>query len=163
MLLYNKIFIKINRIKSMEKKEKNELEKTEVSPEKKQQQKTVFILISALVLFLLAVLIFKFPPKNQNYLSFDEAKEASENFINENLMMSGTKATITAIEEEYGLYKLSVDVGMGEIIESYIDKKGKLFFPQSFDIDTYVDPYSEIDAINIDDLDLEGLEIETLE
>jgi homoserine acetyltransferase len=144
--------------KEEKKEEIKKIERTETSEEKKKQQKTVFILISALVLFLLAVLVFKFPPKNQDYLSIEEAEKMGEEFINENLMMPGTKATVTSIEEEYGLYKLSVDVGTEEEIESYIDKKGELFFPQSFDIDTYVDPYGGMDSVDMENIDIDSLE-----
>jgi len=105
----------------------------------------VFIIISALVLILLGFLVFKFSPnKTTKALSMDEAKIKTEKFINENLMMPGTKANIVEIVEEYGLYKISVDVGMGEeLIESYISKDGLLFFPQSINIQEYEDLYKQ--------------------
>ncbi|MDD3663611.1 MAG: hypothetical protein PHT84_07220 [Candidatus Pacebacteria bacterium] len=124
-----------------------EIKEEKVSEAKKQQQKAVFIIISAVVLALLALLIFKFPPKEKGNLSMDEAKTKTEKFINDNLMMPGTKATITNIEEEYGLYKITVDVGSEESIESYVDKKGTIFYPQAFDIDTYVNPYLNEETI----------------
>ncbi len=134
--------------------EKKEIKTEKISETKKQKQKAVFVIISAVVLGLLALLIFKFPPKEKGILSIEEAKTKTETFINENLMMPGTKATITNIEEEYGLYKVSVDVGSGEIIESYIDKKGILFYPQALEIDNYVNPYLSEETINIEDLEM---------
>ncbi|PKM91620.1 hypothetical protein CVU82_00185 [Candidatus Falkowbacteria bacterium HGW-Falkowbacteria-1] len=138
--------------------EKKEIKTEKISEKSKKQQQTVFILISALVLLLLAVLIFKFPPKEKNTLTLEDAKIKTESFINENLMMPGTKATIENAEEEYGLYKLSVNVGTGENIESYIDKKGTLFFPQAFEIDTYVNPYLDEAAVNIEEAGAENEE-----
>ncbi len=134
--------------------EKKEIKTEKISEAKKQQQKTVFIIISVIVLALLALLIFKFPPKEKGTLSMEEAKIKTEKFINDNLMMPGTKATITNIEEEYGLYKVSVDVGMGEAIESYIDKKGTFFYPQAFEIDNYINPYLSEEMISIEDLEM---------
>ncbi len=120
-----------------------EIEKKE--PEKMDTKKLVFIIISALVLILLGFLVFKFSPnKTTKALSMDEAKIKTEKFINENLMMPGTKANIVEIVEEYGLYKISVDVGTEEeLIESYISKDGLLFFPQSIDIQEYEDLYKQ--------------------
>lgn len=141
----------------------NEIIKTEeLSESKKHQQRTVFVIISAIVLILLALLVFKFPPKEKGVLSPEEAKIKTEKFINDNLMMPGIKATIVNVEEEYGLYKVSVDVGTGETIESYIDKKGVNFYPQAFEIDTFVNPYLE-EMLNMEDLDLGEVDLEDLE
>lgn len=103
---------------------------------KMDSKKIIFIAISAVVLILLGTLISRMSP-NSEALSIEEAKLKAETFINENLMMPGTKATITEAVEEYGLYKISVDVGSGEIIESYISKDGSLFFPQAISIEEY--------------------------
>ncbi len=70
--------------------------------------------------------------KSKN-LKMDEAKTASETFINDFLMSSGSKATVTEITEDYGLYKVKVDIG-SEVVDSYLTKDGKLFFPQAFDV-----------------------------
>ena len=144
--------------------EKKEIKTEKISEAKKQQQKTVFIIISVIVLALLALLIFKFPPKNQKNLKPEEAKNKTEKFINDNLMMPGTKATISKIEEEYGLYKVSVDVGNGEIIDSYVDKKGSMFFPQAFEIDTYVNPYlSDLELSEEGTTSVEEIQTEIIE
>ena len=64
----------------------------------------------------------------------DEIKSYAEDFINKNLMSNGSKATIKGVTEEYGLYKLQVDI-TSDVVESYITKDGKLFFPQAFNVE----------------------------
>lgn len=125
-------------------KEKNEsLEKTKEEKKdinkKMSKKKLVFVIISGIVLIILGLLVFKLSPK-KSVLSIEEAKSKAENFINNNLMLPGTKATIKEISEEYGLYKLSIDLGsagVGELIDSYISQDGELFFPQSINIKEY--------------------------
>ncbi len=121
-------------------KEKNEsLEKTKEENKKIDKKKLIFVIISGIVLVILGLLVFKLSPK-KNVLSIEEAKTKAENFINNNLMLPGTKATIKEISEEYGLYKLSIDLGsagVGELIDSYISQDGELFFPQSINIKEY--------------------------
>ncbi len=67
-------------------------------------------------------------------ISTDLAKTKAQDFINNFLMQSGSKATIKDITTEYGLYKLSVDI-TSDVVESYMTKDGKLFFPQALNID----------------------------
>lgn len=122
----------------MEKETKNEKTTNKKSCKKINKKKIIFILISAIVLILLAALISKLSP-NPNSIGMEDAKNKAENFINENLMMPGTKAHITEIVKEYGLYKIMVDVGSDEIIESYLSQDGELFFPQSINIEEYGD------------------------
>lgn len=98
-------------------------------------KKTFFIAIGALIL-VVAILagVFAFSGKGKT-LSPEEAKQKTENYINENLMPSGSKVTITEIEEFEGeLYKMKIDLGGGEIIDSYVTKDGKTFFPQSMEV-----------------------------
>jgi len=71
-------------------------------------------------------------PKN---LKPDQAKERAEKFINAALMRPGSQATVKEIELVGGFYKLKVDVGSGDPVDSYLSRDGKLFFPQSMDID----------------------------
>jgi len=66
-------------------------------------------------------------------ISTDEAKTKAEEFVNKFLMSNGSKATIKDITTEYGLYKLSIDITT-DVVESYITKDGKLFFPQALNI-----------------------------
>ena len=72
-------------------------------------------------------------PEGKN-LAKGEVVVRAENFINNYLMQSGTKATIQNISEEYGLYKLEIDI-VSDVVESYISKDGKFFFPQAMNID----------------------------
>lgn len=65
----------------------------------------------------------------------DEAKARAENFINAALMSPGSQAIVKEIEQVDGFYKIQVDIGGGEPIESYLSLDGKLFFPQALDID----------------------------
>ena len=71
-------------------------------------------------------------PKN---LKPDQAKERAEKFINMALMQPGTQATIKEAELTGGFYKLKVDVGSTELIDSYLSRDGQLFFPQAMNID----------------------------
>ncbi|MFA6106402.1 MAG: hypothetical protein WC745_01870 [Patescibacteria group bacterium] len=64
----------------------------------------------------------------------EEAKAKAETYINENLMQ-GRKATVESIIEENGLYKLSVDLGEGQKVDSYITKDGTTFFPQALSVE----------------------------
>ncbi len=70
------------------------------------------------------------PGKN---ISAEEAKVKAEDFINKYLMQPGSEASIKDITTEYGLYKLSIDI-TSDVVESYITKDGRLFFPQALDI-----------------------------
>ncbi len=88
-------------------------------------------IILVIVLVLIGLFTFQKPVKN---LSADEAKTRAEDFINKYLMQGGTKATVKDITTEYGLYKLKVDI-VSDVVDSYLSKDGKLFFPQALDID----------------------------
>lgn len=89
----------------------------------------VKIVLPAILVIILGVIAwFTF---GNSGLSMDEVKEKTEAFINKELMMPGTKASIAKIEDIYGLYKLEVDIG-SDIVESYITKDAKVFFPQAF-------------------------------
>ncbi|HOZ53636.1 MAG TPA: hypothetical protein PK142_03090 [bacterium] len=145
----------------LEKKETVSIEDTNISEgvKKINKKKIVLLFISAIVLILVGLLVFKFAPINSKSLKPDVAKIKAEEFINNNLMLPGTKATITEIIDEYGLYKIMVDVGSGEIIESYISQDGLLFFPQSIDMDDYNSGVEPVEASEVstkqDKLDIE--------
>jgi len=68
-------------------------------------------------------------------LSVDEAKAKAEDFINNNLMGDGQKATVTEVIEENGLYKVMVNTGGAQDIQSFMSKDGKTFFPQALDVE----------------------------
>ncbi|MFH1822442.1 MAG: hypothetical protein ABH830_01960 [Patescibacteria group bacterium] len=86
----------------------------------------------------------------------EEASAKAENFINNNLLQEGQKATVKEVTEEGGLYKVVVDIGSGQDVDSYITKDGKKFFPQVLDIeeiegqnnqDTSAEPQPDINAV----------------
>jgi len=62
-----------------------------------------------------------------------QAKTIAENFINQYLLSSGTKATIKDVTEEYGMYNITLTVG-GNDYHSYLTKDGKKFFQSALDI-----------------------------
>jgi len=87
-----------------------------------------------LVIALVVIGLFSFNRPTAKNLSLEDAKTKAETFINTYLMQSGSKATIKDITTEYGLYKLKIDI-VSDVVESYITKDGKLFFPQALDIE----------------------------
>lgn len=92
--------------------------------------KIVLPILLILILALIGYFSFKKTAKNLNET---QAKAKAEQFVNNFLMSSGNKASIKEITSEYGLYKLKIDI-TSEVVESYLTKDGKLFFPQALDI-----------------------------
>jgi len=88
-------------------------------------------IILVIVLVLIGLFTFQKPVKN---LKPEEAKVRAENFINGFLMQNGSKATIKEVTTEYGLYKFKVDI-TSDVVDSYLSKDGKFFFPQAMDVD----------------------------
>jgi len=86
-----------------------------------------------LVIVLIVIAFFSFYPLVKKVVNKKEAITISEDFINEYLMQPGSKASVVDINSEYGLYKLQIDIGSG-VVDSYLTKDGKLFFPQALDI-----------------------------
>ncbi len=72
---------------------------------------------------------------NSSQMSPEQIKTSIETFINENLMQAGMKAEIKNVALENGLYKMTVSLGAGQEIESYATKDGKIFFPESINIE----------------------------
>jgi len=72
---------------------------------------------------------------NSSQMSSDQIKTNLETFINENLMQPGIKAEIKDVVMENGLYKMTVSLGVGQEITSYATKDGKIFFPESMNIE----------------------------
>ncbi|MEI7452384.1 MAG: thioredoxin domain-containing protein [Candidatus Falkowbacteria bacterium] len=64
----------------------------------------------------------------------EAAKLKMETFINDNLMTPGSKATIQKVAEENGLYKMTIDIGSGQVIDSYSTKDGSIFFPNALNV-----------------------------
>ena len=95
--------------------------------------KIVLPVILVVILAIIAWMTFK-NPGSTNDLTIEEVKANTEEFINSYLMSPGTTATVTDIKEEYGLFKLQVDI-VNDVVESYVTKDGKVFFPQAFYVD----------------------------
>lgn len=70
-------------------------------------------------------------PKN---LDQEQAKAKAIEFINNNLMQPGKTVSIKEIVLENGLYKLTVDLGQGQEVVSYLTRDGAKFFPQVMDV-----------------------------
>jgi len=87
-------------------------------------------IILVIILAVIGALSFRNSGGN---LGEEQAKLKAETFVNNFLMQAGSKATIKEITEAYGLYKLKIDI-VSDVVESYITKDGKLFFPQALDI-----------------------------
>ena len=104
---------------------------------KKLFSREVFMRVILPIILVAALAIIGFisfrKPESKN-LSAEEAKTKAENFVNTYLMQSGSKATIKEVTKEYGLYKLKIDI-VSDVVESYITRDGKLFFPQALNIE----------------------------
>lgn len=70
----------------------------------------------------------------KDILAPEEAKAKAEEFINSNLMNGGT-ASITEISEGEEIYMVKVDIGNGQVVDSYITQDGKKFFMQALNIE----------------------------
>jgi hypothetical protein len=114
-----------DKVKTMKKAIKRFLEKNKIFSK---------IIPIALVIILGLIGYFSFAPSKNKNLNETEAKTRATEFINSYLMSPGSKATITEISKEYGLYKLKVDI-VSSVVDSYLSRDGKLFFPQALNID----------------------------
>lgn len=98
------------------------------------REKFIRITLPVILIVILALIaLFSLNNKTKN-LTTEQAKEKAQTFVNNFLMQSGNKATVKEITTEYGLYKLKLDI-VTSIVDSYISKDGKLFFPQALNID----------------------------
>jgi predicted hydrocarbon binding protein len=102
---------------------------------------TSIILPIILIIILGAIAYFSFASSDES-IDETEAQLKSERFIND-FLMDGGKATVKNIDKEYGLYKLKIDIDSEELIDAYITNDGKIFFPQSMDIDMISSEESE--------------------
>lgn len=74
---------------------------------------------------------------SKHNLTKAQAKTKVEDFINNNLMQGGTKANITSVTKENGMFKVMVEIGEGaqkQEITSYLSTDGSKFFPSVMDI-----------------------------
>ena len=98
--------------------------------------KKLFIFTAIAIIIMAAAGYAYFGTKdNKIVLAPEEAKAKVEEFINNNLMQAGKKVTIKEIVEDGDLYKVVVDIGSGQDINSYLTKDGAKFFPQVMDIE----------------------------
>jgi protein-disulfide isomerase len=104
----------------------------------KTMTKVVLPIVLVVILAIIGYMSFKKPAADQpvkgKSLNSENAKVAAETFINGYLMSGGGTATVKEITEVYGMYKLKVDI-VSDVVDSYMTKDGKLFFPQAFDVD----------------------------
>lgn len=101
----------------------------------------ILIVLAAVILIIAGLLIFKPFQKTSDVISLEDAKVKAESFINENFVDPNFPVSIVSIEEaeEKGLYKMNIDIGDGEIVESFISNDGKKFYPQAFDMEELAD------------------------
>lgn len=87
-----------------------------------------------LVVALIIIGFISFSPSAKKDVGKEKAATIAEEFINSYLMDPGSKASIVSVAEEYGLYKIEVDI-TSSVVDSYLSKDGKLFFPQALNIE----------------------------
>lgn len=94
-------------------------------------KKSIFFVAILSLVFLSACSL-----KKEKELTLDEAKVKAQQFINENFMDASSTIEVSDIkeDEQTGLYKFSIDLGDGELVDSYISKDGKFLFPQAYNI-----------------------------
>jgi len=91
-------------------------------------------------IFLVAILSLVFLSacglKKEKELTPEEAQVKAEQFINTNFMDPAYPVSIQKIEKDAqtGLYKFYIDLGDGELVESYISSDGEVLFPQAYNI-----------------------------
>lgn len=96
-------------------------------------QKRIIFGAAALVLVIAVVLGISFSKKGS--LKPEEARSKVESFVNTYLMQAGSEAIVSSVTESYGMYKMKINIGSGQSVDSYVSKDGKLFFPQALDMD----------------------------
>ncbi len=93
--------------------------------------------------------------KNQT-VPEDLAQKAID-YINENMLSEGLKASLVSVVEESGLYKIHLEIG-DEKYDSYVSKDGKLLFPPGFiELEGSEEPEPETENNNFDNASLETL------
>jgi len=105
------------------------------------------LIIFAVVVIIIASACYVYfgAKDNKIVLTPEQANAKVEEFINNNLMQEGKRATIKEVIDEGDLYKVVVDIGSGQDINSYLTKDGKKFFPQVMDIEEIEKQLAEAD------------------
>ena len=95
-----------------------------------------FVGIALLVLLIVSIFTngFHFGTTTvKNTLSKEAAAKQAMDFINTNLLQPGLTVALQGNDDVGDLYKLKLAVG-GQIIDSYVTKDGRLFFPQGLSL-----------------------------
>ena len=100
----------------------------------KSMKKKKMIFGSVAIVVLIAVVLGITLYKNKGIIKPEMARLKVENYVNTNLMQAGTKATVTDVTEAYGLYKVKINIGADQKVDSYVSRDGKLLFPQALDM-----------------------------
>lgn len=80
------------------------------------------------------IFYFKKPERASRILSPKEAAQKAIDYINQNLLKEGMKASLLKVIEENGVYKFNLKVGEREF-ESYVTKNGKLLFIEGINLE----------------------------
>lgn len=97
------------------------------------------ILCVLLVIALVVVILLNPKGTTTNKLSEEEIKTKTTEFVNSNLLQPGMTSSITSIEEDNGLYKMTIEV-QGQQITSYMTMDGTVFFPQGLPVTEGTEP-----------------------
>ena len=98
-------------------------------------------------------------PTGGAVLTLAEAEQDVLQFVNTQLLQAPFQAEVQSTEELDTLYKVTLSVA-GQMVDSYVTKDGKLFFPQGLDMDEAI-PGQEVEVKpNPKELDVE-VETET--
>jgi hypothetical protein len=95
--------------------------------------KTIFKIIILVIILVVVVAVSIFGTYfylNKGTLSSQTAAQKAINYLNENLLPAGLKATLSGkITQEHGLYKFAIKIEDQEFTV-YVTKNGKIFFPE---------------------------------
>lgn len=99
---------------------------------RENNKKVIFGVVAIAALAVIALGAYSL--SQRHVLKPNAIKVVLESYINANLMSPGATAKINSITKENGLYKVMVDIGGAQAVESYATLDGKLFFPQAMKI-----------------------------
>jgi len=93
--------------------------------------------LTGIVIILLVFSIFTqgfhFTDVAASSLTAAQAQEKTLNYVNNFLLEPPYQATVESTKEVNGLYQVALSVD-GQVVNSYLSKDGKLFFPQGFEV-----------------------------
>jgi len=106
-------------------------------PKKRKRKINHWKLASAVLAILLVLAVFTLNSGSSSpngELSEGEAAAKTVSFINTNLLQGQAVAKLTSVEEDAGLYNLKLNID-GQVVDGYITKDGKYFFPQMISLE----------------------------